>query len=153
MNRQPKQLWRKVNSRTWNVRHGSIGRDFKYTKNKKRDTPEQVKGSMSNHRRHGRDYTPLYRFLLSKVGSDWNEVYAEVIRRLDSPDPIWTIVGKSYDLAEERIRTGESSYFSGLYIDENGTLQMKNADLKAEDMEPYCTCCTHTFNGEPFGKQ
>lgn len=49
------------------------------------------------------------------------------------------------------VGVGESSIYSGLYVDENKRLQIVNPALKAEDMTPNCQCCTHTFNGVVFG--
>lgn len=101
----------------------------------------------------GLDYTPLFRFLLSKVGSDWNEIHAEAISRLDKPDPLFWIVAKEESEKQDYVRVGESSYFSGLYIDSNNQLQLSNPELKAKDMVPSCSCCTHTLNGVVFGTE
>lgn len=57
------------------------------------------------------------------------------------------------DEKEDFVRTGESSYFSSLYVDKSGVLQMSNPNLKAKDMKPFCTCCTHTFNGKLFSTE
>ena len=38
---------------------------------------------MHGIKQHGLDYTPLYKFLLFKVGRKWDEVYSEAIARLD----------------------------------------------------------------------
>lgn len=99
------------------------------------------------------DYTPLYRFLLSKVGSNWEEVFREATSRLDKPDPIFWMVALDKEEKRDIVRTGESSYFSGLYVDDDGIIQLSNPDLKAADMQPDCTCCTHTLNGKPFGTE
>lgn len=99
------------------------------------------------------DYTPLYRFLLSKVGSDWNEVFSEAKSRLDKSEPIFWQVALTEEDKKDFIRVGESSYFSGLYVDNNGVLQLTNPQLQAKDIKPYCDCCTHTFNGKLFGTE
>lgn len=103
--------------------------------------------------RHGRDYTPLFRFLLSRVGASWDEVYAEAKPRLDTHEPIYWIVATSEATKRDWIRTDESTYFSGLYVDDQGILCIVNPALKPEDMTPYCTCCTHTLNGVRFGSK
>ncbi len=103
-------------------------------------------------RENGRDYTPLFRFLVSRAGKGWDEVFSEAKSRLDTTDPIYLIVARTDDEKKEVVRVGESSYFSGMYIDDDGLLQLVNPSLSAEEMEPSCTCCTHTFNGVRFGQ-
>jgi hypothetical protein len=106
---------------------------------------------MHGKHRRGLDYTPLFKFLLSRVGADWDSVYAEAVSRLDRAEPIFLLVARQESERREIVRVGESTYFSGLYIDEAGILRMVNGDLRAEDLDPYCSCCTHTFNGVRFG--
>lgn len=96
----------------------------------------------------GLDYTPLYRFLLSKVGEDWDAVYSEAIARLDRPDPVFYMVARLPEDREAFVWLGESSRYSGLYVDENNRLQKVAPELTADDLEPTCRCCTHTFNGQ-----
>ncbi|MFD0939375.1 hypothetical protein [Pedobacter boryungensis] len=150
MNKEKSKLFRKVNTTAYNVHH-NFGGDFKNTRNSKKETLEQTKGKMFGKKERGLDYTPLYRFLLSKVGANWNEVFSEAKSRLDKPDPIFEIVALNESEKKDLIRTGESSYFSGLYVDDDNLLQLSNPNLNAKDMEPYCNCCTHTFNGKLFG--
>ena len=45
---------------------------------------------------------------------------------------------------------GESTFFSGLWVDDAGLLQRVNPQLTLKQMKPYCNCCTHTFNGVVF---
>ena len=99
----------------------------------------------------GLDYTPLFKFLLSKVGNNWNEVFSEAKSRLDKQDPIFWMVALNEEEKKDCVRVGESTYFSGLFVDNNGVLQLVNPNLKAVDMKPFCDCCTHTFNGKIFG--
>lgn len=106
---------------------------------------------MGGKAHRGLDDTPLYRFLLSRVGSEWDEVYREAVARLDRPDPIFHVVAREDDERREMVRTGESSFFSGMYVDAAGILQLVNPALRAEELEPSCTCCTHTLNGVRFG--
>lgn len=152
MNKEKSKLYRKVNTKALRVHH-NFGGDFKYSRNKKKETLEQIRGTMFGKKERGLDYTPLYRFLLSKVGSNWDEVFSEAKSRLDKAEPIFWIVALNEDEKKDFIRIGESSYFSGLYIDGNGNLQVSNPNLKASDMEPFCSCCTHTFNGKLFGSK
>lgn len=98
----------------------------------------------------GLDYTPLFKFLLSRVGKNWDEIYAEAVYRLDKKDPIFWMI-------EEENNHGNSvpcgvfrygnSFFNTLYIDENNLLQKVNKELTVNDLYPSCSCCTHTFNG------
>ena len=152
MNREKKPLYRKVNTRARGVRH-NFGGDFKYSRNIKRDSLEQLKGSMHGKQERGLDYTPLFKFLLSKVGQDWNEIFSEAKSRLNKTEPIYWLVAINQDEKQEYVRTGESTYFSGLFIDDNGKLQLVNPELKAKDMMPSCDCCTHTLNGKIFGTE
>jgi hypothetical protein len=87
------------------------------------------------------------------VGSQWNDVYGEAVARLDRPDPIFWLVARHEGERREMVRVGESSYFSGLYVDDDGILRLVDPDLRAEDLVPSCTCCTHTLNGVRFGSQ
>ena len=76
-------LHRSVNTRTHGVCHGSY-RAYRYERNtKKEKLAQSTRGSMHSHHRHGFDYTPLYRFLLSKVGQPWDPFS-------EKPAPAWT---------------------------------------------------------------
>ncbi|MGR3616954.1 MAG: hypothetical protein ACU0BB_13035 [Paracoccaceae bacterium] len=141
-------LYRKVNTRTWGVRHGCHKRNT-HDHDGSDDGP--TRASMRQGLRHGLDYTPLYRFLISKVGKQWDEVHSEAVSRLDLEDPIWHIVARRAEPGSGRVRAGQSSYYSGLYICEDGFLRLVDPTLSAENMRPFCACCTHTFNGERFG--
>ncbi|MFT3911462.1 MAG: hypothetical protein QM737_18710 [Ferruginibacter sp.] len=152
MNREKSKLYRKVNTKARGVHH-DFGGDFKHSRNKKQEVLEQVTGTMFGKKERGLDYTPLFRFLMSKVGSNWSEVFSEAKSRLDKSEPIFWLVALSEDEKEDYVRVGESSYFSGLYVDDNNILQITNPNLKASDMKPFCSCCTHTFNGKIFGTE
>jgi len=102
---------------------------------------------MHGRTRRGLDYTPLFRFLISKVGCEWSEVYAEAAARLDRFEPIHWLVAHGPMDEQDYVRLGESSYFSGLKVDDDGLLQCVNPKLGPENFEPLCKCCTHTFNG------
>ena len=146
------KLFRKVNTTARGVRH-NFGGDFKHSRNAKSETKEQISGSMHGKQNRGLDYTPLFKFLLSKVGSDWNDVFSEAVSRLDKAEPIFWIVAKEYDLKEDYVRVGESTYFSGMYVDDLGKLQLTNPSLNITDLKPICSCCTHTFNGKVFSNK
>lgn len=48
----------------------------------------------------------------------------------------------------------ENSYFNTYKKDENGNLITSNPNLKYNDFNPICECCTYTFEGVkiPFKK-
>jgi hypothetical protein len=152
MVREKPKLYRKVNTKARGVHH-DFGGDFRDSRNGKRETLQQVKGTMFGTKERGLDYTPLFKFLLSKVGSNWNEVFSEAKSRLDRQEPIFWIVALHEDEKKDYVRIGESTYFSGLFVDDNGVLQLVNPNLKAADMKPFCDCCTHTFNGKIFATE
>ncbi len=141
-----KPLYRKVNTRARGVHH-NFGGDYRHSRNK--DSPVGMRKGVQR----GLDYTPLFKFLLSKVGCEWNEVHSEAVSRLDKQDSIFWIVAKSKETADDYVRVGESSYFCGLYVDENNILQIAAPEITEETLEPSCPCCTHTFNGVPFTKK
>jgi len=151
---EKKPLYRKINARTWGVRlNGHFGEYRQQRHTKAELNNPSSRGSMRGKSRHGLDYTPLFRFLLSRVGGQWDEIYSEAVSRLDRPEPIFWMVALHEDRREQFVCLGESSYFSGLYVDERKRLQIVNPELKAEHMTPYCHCCTHTFNGFSFGQR
>lgn len=103
----------------------------------------------------GWDYTPLFKYLLSKVGQPWNEVYREIKPRLNTVVPIYWMVHRYRNVGNLSgyIRVGESTYYSTLYVDEKGLLQYVDKTINETTLEPSCKCCTHTFNGKKFTKK
>jgi hypothetical protein len=153
MNRKKKPLYRKVNTKARGVRH-DFGGDYKNTRNsKKRSKTVKMKRGV----KRGLDYTPLFKFLLSRVGRPWEPTHSEAISRLDKEDLIWYIVLRTEeDLrwgAKNYVRVGESSYYSRLYVDEKGLLQKIDPSFDHTTLTPDCKCCTHTFNGIQFTKK
>ena len=151
MNRDKAPLYRKVNTRTHHVKHAYEGGEARWDRNTKatKANPSML-GSMHPGHQHGLDYTPLFRFLLSRVGKEWATIRSEAVARLDREAPLWFIVARSLDEERRFVRVGESSFFSGLTVDEAGLLAKVDPLLSLDDMVPYCTCCTHTLNGERF---
>lgn len=150
---QKEPLYRKVNTRARGVHHRKGG-DYRHQRNSKREArsieDEVARGSMHGVRRRGLDYTPLFRFLLSKVGEEWAAVHSEAVSRLDREDPIYWLVARTDAERRPYVLTGETAYFSGLYIDDEGLLAKVAPDLRNEDLTPCCPCCTYTFNGVPL---
>ncbi|MBK5351428.1 hypothetical protein JFU37_02650 [Pseudomonas sp. TH41] len=151
---EKKPLYRKVNTRTWGVWRNDFTGHYRHQRNTKAEIHNDVqRSSMHGTRRHGFDYTPLFRFLLSRVGRQWDEVFSEAVARLDRHEPVFWMVALHESERQEQVCLGESSYFSGLFVDDQGLLRIVNPELTAERMTPYCHCCTHTFNGIPFGQR
>jgi hypothetical protein len=148
MDRKQK-LYRKVNTRARGVHHDTGG-DYAHQRGTKRERDSQLTRGPMGTRRRGLDYTPLFRFLLSRVGEDWDGVYAEAVARLDRPEPIFWMVARTPDERVPYFRSGESSYFRGLYIDEENRLAVVDPELSPERMTPSCACCTHTLDGVRF---
>ena len=146
MNRDKKPLYRKVNTKARGVHH-RFGGDYSDTRNK-----ESAVGMRQGVQR-GLDYTPLFRFLLSSVGKKWDDVYSEAVSRIDKPEPIFWLVAMGKEGAKDSVLVGESSYYSGLYVDESGLLQIVNPIVNETTLDPSCSCCTHSFNGVVFTKK
>ncbi len=146
----PKALYRKVNTTARGVwhRHGADARDERNTKAAKKSAGSR--GSMHGKKQRGLDYTPLFRFLLSKVGQDWDKVHSEAVSRLDREDPIFHMVALREDERAAYFCGHDNSYFSGLYVDDDNRLALVDPYLTVDDLKPTCGCCTHTFNGERF---
>lgn len=150
MSRNKPLLYRKANTKAHGVHHlhGGDYRDERNSKARKRS--DLTRQSMHSHSRRGLDYTPLFRFLLSRVGQPWRDVHSEAVRRLDRPDPLFWLVALHEHGRRPYVPVGESSYYSGLYVDETGLLQLVDPTLGPASLAPQCKCCTHTFNGIPF---
>lgn len=141
MRKEP--LYRKVNTKARGVHHHS-GPDARHERN----TKEGISSKMTKSDRRGLDYTPLYKFMISKVGQDFDKVFSEAISRLDKEDPIYHIVDD-----KREYMMSENAIFPTLKVDENNILQLVNPSLKNEDFSPSCPCCTHTFNGKALVKK
>lgn len=154
MNREKKPLYRKVNTKARGVHHWT-GPDARHTRNTKQGMTEKMKQDV----RRGLDYTPLFKFLLSKVGQNFDEVYSEAMQRLEfsnNDNPIfWMVVPENdrFGLRKRGYFYSENAIYSALYVDENGLLQYVNPDLKNENFAPSCSCCTHTFNGNVLSRK
>lgn len=151
---QKPQLYRKENTTAHAMRSWHGAGDFRDIRNSKDElTSDATRRSMHGKRRRGFDYTPLFRFLLSKVGQPWAQVHSEAVSRLDRPDPIFWMVAIGEEDRRECFWIGESTCFSGLYVDDGGILRIVNPDIGPSTLEPSCPCCTHTFNGVTFTKR
>jgi hypothetical protein len=109
---------------------------------------ETTHSNMHGKKQRGLDDTPLFR-----VGQNWDAVYSEASARLDQAKPIFWLVALRPEDQKEYICIGESSYCSGLFVDENNILRVVHPNINHTTMTPFCTCCTHTFNGVRFSKK
>jgi len=104
------------------------------------------------------DYRPLMKFLLKSVGKNWSEVWKECVSRLNTTQPVhWIVlnVGKNglrYDVDPNELvqmfRYSEDSYYSTLYVDENGILQYVDKNYIKEHADYPNTEWGETFNGK-----
>ncbi len=148
-----KPLYRKVNTTARGVHH-LHSKDFSDARQANTSMLfESKRTAMNGKKERGLDYTPLFKFLLSKVGSSWNEVQSEARARLDREEPIFWLVAIRAQEKKDYVRIGEASYFSGLYVDDGNLLQFVNTNIGAESLAPQCSCCTHTFNGIRFTRK
>lgn len=148
--RKKEPLYRKVNTTAHRVHHGRGG-DFSDDRHARAtQANEAVRSPMHGRRQRGLDYTPLFRFLISKVGTQWDGVFSEAVARLDRPEPIFWLVALRLHERRRYVLVGESSFYNGLYVDDTGTLQLVDPQVGPSSLVPQCQCCTHTFNGTPF---
>ncbi|MGH1421101.1 MAG: hypothetical protein ACRBEQ_04725 [Hyphomonas sp.] len=147
---QKAPLFRKVNTRARNVRHDTGGEARWARSQFKTNTNDGSRGSMRSNRQNGLDYTPLFKFLLSHVGDDWDDVYSEAVSRLPTPEPIFWMVSNTEPFGDGIARIGDATFFSELFVDANNTLQKVDPTIVVEELWPSCSCCTHSFNGIRF---
>jgi len=148
MNKEESLLYRKENTKVYNSDH-LCGKDFKSERAKLKN--KYIKySSMHGKKQRGLDYSPLGMFLLSHVGDNWDDVFKEAQRRLKGADKqsIFYFVAKNEFEKRPIVRCGESSYYSGLYVDDKNILQKVDPTINNENLHPQCACCTYTFNGK-----
>ena len=100
---------------------------------------------MHGGQKHGRDYTSLFYFLIKKIGKSWNEIFSEVCGRLDTTEPVFWLVALHEHQRRDLFCIGESSFYPGLFVDENGILQQVNTSITIKDVNVTCRCCTHLY--------
>ncbi len=108
------------------------------TKKRTSNEDSPLRESMHGKQHRGRDYSPLFHFLLSKIGQRWDAVFSETVRRLDQTDPIFWMVAKHEHQQRDIVCCGDLSFYSGLFIDEQGLLQQVNPQVTAEDLPVTC---------------
>lgn len=145
-----RKLYRSVNTTT---RHHSNnpGAEYRWERNRKKVGDEllAMRETMHGRQNRGRDYTPLFYFLIKHIGEPWDDIFSEVCGRLDTTEPVFWLVALHEHQQRELVRIGDSSFFPGLFVDEKGILQQVNPAITGKDVPVTCRCCTHTYMGEP----
>jgi len=127
VNRDKKPLFRKENKVSLTTKYYVVkGGDFRHQRNTKKFLKDERSHTPMNAGNYGYDYTPLFKFLLSKIGEKWGGIYSEAKSRLDKEEPIFWLVALRHEDREDIVRYGESSYYSGLCVDDAGLLQKVN---------------------------
>ena len=145
-----RKLYRSDNTTT---RHYSInpGGEYRWGRNRKKAEDELLakRETMHGRQKRGRDYTPLFYFLVKQIGQPWDKVFSEVCGRLDTTEPVFWLVALHEHQKRDLVRIGDSSFYPGLFVDGNGILQQVNPSITGKDVKVICRCCTHTYMGEP----
>jgi hypothetical protein len=148
MNMAKEPLYRKQNKLARGLRHSDVGGSFRHERNSKAMSRFDGSRLSMGRTKAGYDYTPLFKFLLSRVGRRWDEVFSEAVSRLDRQEPIFWIVDLQFEKGRQAVvRVGENAYYSVLTVVE-GVLVV--ADPSASCPTKSCACCTHTINGKVF---
>lgn len=144
-----RKLYRSVNT---TMRHHSNnpGAEYRWERNRKKVGDELLakRETMHGRQKRGRDYTPLFYFLIKQIGKPWDEIFSEVCGRLDTTVPVFWLVTLHEHERRDLVCIGESSYYPGLYVDGRGILQQVNPSITGKDVKGTCRCCTHTYIGE-----
>lgn len=148
MNNRIKPLYRKENkvslSNKYNV---STGSEYRYQRHSKAFLNDDRNHKSMTSGKYGYDYTPLFKFLLSKVGSDWDKIYAEAKARLNDPEPIFWMVALQESERRSIVRLGDSTYYSGLFVDDDGILAIVNPNISSTELPDPHPGETISFNG------
>ncbi len=149
MNRKKEPLYRKENKVSLSTKYYvRTGGEYRYQRHTKSTLNDESTHLPMNSGKYGYDYTPLFRFLLSKVGQDWDEVFSEAKSRLDKTGPVFWMVALHEQERKAVVRLGESSYYSGLYVDGEGLLQKVDPELETFDPGFTHPGETISFNGK-----
>lgn len=152
--RETKPLYRKVNRKSSWQNHNCQGKGGNFSSQRNTKASKKFEGTHLRMIKRGAgpdtgyDYTPLFHYLLMRIGDQWKDIYSDIKPRLNDTEPIFWIVSLADDVSgePEYVRLGEASYWSRLYVNPEGQLQKVNPEL--ESIQPFCTCHTHSFNGK-----
>jgi hypothetical protein len=76
----------------------------------------------------------LFYFLIKQIGKPWDDIFSEVCGRLDTTEPVFWLVALHEHQQQDLVRIGESSFYPGLFVDENGILQQVNPSISGKDV-------------------
>lgn len=148
MKNRLKPLYRKENKVSLsNKYYVSKGSEYRYDRHTKAFQNDDRNHKPMNSGKHGYDYTPLFKFLLSKIGCEWDQIYSEAKTRLNDTDPIFWMVALHETQHRDIVRIGESSYYSGLFVDKTRKLAVVNPNVTTSDIPKPYPGETLTFNG------
>jgi hypothetical protein len=149
MKRAKELLYRKENKVSLSTKYYIVkGGEFRYQRNTKEFLNNDSSHAPMNSGKYGYDYTPLFKFLLSKVGKKWDIIFGEVKSRLDKEEPIFWIVALHQHEKRDIVKCGESSYYSGLFVDDQGLLQIVNPEAGLDHIK-VAWFEILSFNGKP----
>ena len=143
-------LYRKVNTTAHGVHHARGGNYRDQRNSKARGCSELPREGGPGRRGRALYHPSFFNCLLAPGGRLWLAVLGAGGRRLPPPDPIFWLVALHEHQRRPYVLIGESSYFSGMYVDADGLLQLVDPSMGPSSLVPLCRCCTHTFNGLPF---
>ena len=78
---------------------------------------------MHGKQHRGQDYSPLFPFLLCKIGQRWNVVFSEAVKRLDRLEPMFWMVAQHIHQQRDILCCGDLSFYPDLFIYDQGLLQ------------------------------
>lgn len=135
--------------------HFKENKHYRHIRNKKKTVIEGEESvdtdtKMVRQRKDVRqlDFTPLYKYLQSKVGEDYDTVYSNVVERIPrNQRGVIDYIVMADNTGDGVARLGESTYFRTLYVDENNKLQFVNKDYK-QTVSKWCYMDTTTLDGK-----
>ncbi len=102
-----KPLYQKVNPTAHGVYH-HIGGNFSEARNQTNSIDAPMSQSLRKGARRGLGDTPLFRFLLSRVGRHWNGTFSVAVGRFDQNATTFWLVALREEDAQDYVRL--SSY-------------------------------------------
>ena len=117
-----KKLYRRVNTKSHMPNDHYLKLESSYDRNTKKGISRSIK-----KKNNGVDCTPLYNFLLSSVGENWDKVHKEAISKLDGHTEEIFYMVKLHPEVKQLVRVLSymrcgNAFYSTLIVDENGLL-------------------------------
>lgn len=115
-------------------------------------TPNRVYDALKQQmksRKLGMDWQPLYNFIMSNVGCNYDETYSKALKRCnkfrDEFNKHWAYL---FNDDRDIVRLGENTYYSALTIDEFNNIQIRNTGAEPIKGGSFSFGYTHSFNGK-----